>query len=132
MSALGLTRADIDGAAGAQLLEIERRRRLYLGDTAPISVKGRSAIVVDDGIATGTTAKAALQALRRRDPKTVILAVPVGAPDSLAELAEHADRIVCLQSPASFYAIGQFYLDFHQLSDQEVIDELRIAKPRSS
>jgi putative phosphoribosyl transferase len=60
------------------------------------------------------------------------LAVPVGAPDSLAELAEHADRIVCLQSPASFYAIGQFYLDFHQLSDQEVIDELRIAKPRSS
>jgi putative phosphoribosyl transferase len=131
MSALGLTRADIDGAAGAQLAEIERRRKLYLGDRAPISVKGRSAIVVDDGIATGTTAKAALQALRRRDPKTVILAVPVGAPESLAELAEHADRIVCLQSPASFYAIGQFYLDFHQLSDQEVIDELRIAKPRS-
>ena len=132
MSALGLTRADIDGEARAQLAEIERRRKLYLGDRAPVSVKGCSAIVVDDGIATGTTAKAALQALRRRDPKTVILAVPVGAPDSLAELAEHADRIVCLQSPASFYAIGQFYLDFHQLSDQEVIDELRIAKPRSS
>ncbi len=132
MSALGLTRADIDGEAGAQLAEIERRRKLYLGDRSPVSVRGCSAIVVDDGIATGTTAKAALQALRRRDPKTVILAVPVGAPDSLADLAEHADRIVCLQSPASFYAIGQFYLDFHQLSDQEVIDELRIAKPRSS
>ncbi len=132
MSALGLTRAVIDGASGAQLAEIERRRMLYLGDRAPVSVKGCSAIVVDDGIATGTTAKAALQALRRRDPKTVILAVPVGAPDSLAELAGHADRIVCLQSPATFYAIGQFYLDFHQLSDQEVIDELRIDKPPSS
>lgn len=132
MSALGLTRADIDGAAGVQLAEIERRRKLYLGDMAPVSVKGCSAIVVDDGIATGTTAKAALQALRRRDPKTVILAVPVGAPDSLAELTGHADRIICLQSPASFYAIGQFYLDFHQLSDQEVIDELRVAMPRSS
>ena len=131
MSALGLTRSEIDDVAGAQLAEIERRRKLYLGDRAPVSVKGCSAIVVDDGIATGTTAKAALQALRRRDPKTVILAVPVGAPGSLAELAEHADRVVCLQSPASFNAIGQFYLDFHQLSDQEVIDELRIATPRS-
>ena len=129
MSALGLTRADIDGEVGAQLAEIERRRTLYLGDRAPVSVKGCSAIVVDDGIATGTTAKAALQALRRRHPKTVILAVPVGAPDSLAELAQHADRIVCLQSPPSFYAIGQFYLDFHQLSDEEVIDQLHAAKP---
>lgn len=124
MHALGIKTSDIDGAAQTQLEEIERRRKLYIGERQPVSVRGRSAIVVDDGIATGTTARAALQALRRRQPKTLILAVPVGAPDSLVELETHADQVISLESPPGFYAIGQFYADFHQLSDQEVIELL--------
>lgn len=124
MHALGIKKSDIDGAAQTQLEEIERRRKLYIGERQPVSVRGRSAIVVDDGIATGTTARAALQALRRRQPKTLILAVPVGAPDSLVELETHADQVISLESPPGFYAIGQFYADFHQLSDQEVIELL--------
>lgn len=128
MNMLGLTRADLDGAAKAQLQEIERRRKLYIGERQPISVKGRSAIIVDDGIATGTTARAALQALRRREPRTLILAVPVGAPDALAELATQADQVISLESPPGFYAIGQFYSDFHQLEDDEVMDLLRVPR----
>lgn len=128
MNALGLTKADIEGAAQAQLQEIERRRKLYIGERQPVSVKGRSAIIVDDGIATGTTARAALQALRRREPKSLILAVPVGAPDAITELEAYADQVISLESPASFYAIGQFYSDFHQLTDDEVMDFLRVPR----
>lgn len=124
MQALGLTPEDIDDAAKAQLDEIERRRKLYIGDRPPICVKGRTAIIVDDGIATGTTAKAALQALRRREPGRLILAVPVGAPDVLAELETHADQVISLESPPNFYPIGPFYADFHQLEDKEVLDLL--------
>lgn len=124
MQALGLTMADIDGAVQVQLTEIERRRKLYIGARTPVPVMGRPAIVVDDGIATGTTAKAALQALRRRGPKTLILAVPVAAPDSLLELEAHADQVIALESPANFQSIGQFYADFHQLDDQEVVEQL--------
>lgn len=131
MHALSLTRADLDSAVKAQLEEIERRRKLYAGDRQPVSVHGRTAIIVDDGIATGTTARAALKALRRREPKALLLAVPVGAPDSLAELETQADQVICLQSPANFYAIGQFYADFHQLSDEEVMDSLRIPRQAS-
>lgn len=125
MQALGLTKDDIEGAARTELAEIERRRKLYIGEREAVSVKGRTAIVVDDGIATGTTARAALQALRRREPKALILAVPVGPPDTLSDFTEEADQVICLQSPAGFYAIGQFYADFHQLSDEEVMDLLR-------
>lgn len=124
MQALGVTKADIDVAAQAQLAEIERRRKLYVGARTPVPVMGRPAIVVDDGIATGTTARAALQALRRRGPKPLILAVPVAAPDSLNELKAHADQVIALESPANFQSIGQFYADFHQLADQEVIQQL--------
>lgn len=124
MQALGLTPADLDGAAQAQLTEIERRRKLYFGELKPVSVMGRTAVVVDDGIATGTTAKAALLALRRREPKTLILAVPVGAPDSPSELEAHADQVIALQRPVKFQSIGQFYSDFHQLTDQEVVKQL--------
>lgn len=124
MQALGLTRADIDGAVQSQLAEIERRRTLYIGARPPVPVTARPAIVVDDGIATGTTAKAALQALRRRGPKSLILAVPVASPDSLPRLEALADEVIALESPANFQCIGQFYADFHQLDDQEVVQQL--------
>lgn len=103
-----------------QLREIERRRRLYLGARPSVPLAGRTAIVVDDGLATGATARAALHALRRQGPAKLVLAVPVAPPDTLGELAGEADEIVCLHAPSGFYAIGQFYADFGQLGDSDV------------
>jgi putative phosphoribosyl transferase len=108
-----------------ELAEIERRRRLYLDGRPPVDVRGRTAIVVDDGLATGTTARAALQALRRRDPARLLLAVPVAPASTLRELRPLVDELVCLACPAFFVAVGQHYDDFHQLDDDEVIALLR-------
>jgi predicted phosphoribosyltransferase len=94
----------------------------------PISLAGRIVIVVDDGIATGATMKAVLQALSQSEPKRVVLAVPVAAADSLEELAKLADETVCLMTPAPFYSVGAFYRDFTQTADQDVIDLLRRAE----
>ncbi|MFN4142899.1 phosphoribosyltransferase [Aestuariivirga sp.] len=124
MAAVGISRAEIDDLARPQLQEIERRRGIYIGDREPAVLRDKTVIVVDDGIATGTTAKAALQALRRRAPRKLILAVPVGSPDAIADLQRCADQIICLHTPANFYAIGEFYRDFHQLSDRDVIEAL--------
>jgi putative phosphoribosyl transferase len=107
-----------------QLAEIERRRRLYSGSAKAVSVTGRTAIIVDDGIATGGTALVALQALRRASPQRTVLAVPVAPPDTLAKLAKEADEVVCLASPADFRAVSLQYADFAQTSDEEVIELL--------
>lgn len=123
----GLTRADVDELSRTQLDEIERRRALYLRDRKHVSVAGRTAIVVDDGIATGATARAALHAVRRRKAAKVVLAVPVAASESLASLSREADEIVCLSEPTPFYAIGVHYLDFRQLDDSDVVAMLRAA-----
>ena len=111
--------------AGRQLAEIERRRRLYLGDRPPVPLAGRDAVVVDDGIATGATVRAALQAVRRAGPRSLTLAVPVAPSETLAALAALCDRTVCLASPRDFYAVGQFYGDFAQTEDAEVVALLR-------
>jgi len=108
-----------------QLKEIERRRRLYLEGRPPVPVAGRTAIVVDDGIATGYTMRAALRAIRRRGPARLVLAVPVAPPETIAALAAEVDEIVCLSTPDHFGAIGQFYADFRQVEDAEVIALLR-------
>jgi putative phosphoribosyl transferase len=107
-----------------ELEEIERRRKLYLKDRSRAELEGRAVIVVDDGIATGATVRAALQAVRRRMPRRLVLAVPVAPTSTLEELSGEADDIVCLQSHEPFYAIGAFYEDFHQISDREVIETL--------
>jgi predicted phosphoribosyltransferase len=114
-------KAAFEAACQHELLEIERRRRLYLGSRPHAEAKGRIAIVVDDGIATGATTRAALRAIRARRPRRIVLATPVAPPDALDLLREEADETVCLEVHAKFGAIGYFYRDFHQLSDDEVI-----------
>lgn len=105
--------------------EIERRRARYLGTRERATISGRTAIVIDDGVATGATTRAALRATRMRDPKRLVLAVPVGPSDSIAELRSEVDDLVCLEEHACFGAIGFYYRDFRQVSDDEVIDLLR-------
>jgi putative phosphoribosyl transferase len=114
-----------------QLEEIERRRKSYCEARPPLEVAGRTTIVVDDGIATGATMRVALQAVRRRGPARLVLAVPVAPPDTLAALLEGADEAVCLETPIGLGAIGFHYRDFHQLSDAEVTDLLARAPSRA-
>jgi putative phosphoribosyl transferase len=121
----GLSREKVQEAAKVELREIERRRLLYLKDQKPISAEGCDAILVDDGIATGASLKAAIKAVRRRKPLRVVVAAPVASSDTVDELRRLADDVVCLSTPPGFYAIGPYYEDFHQLSDQEVVDLLK-------
>lgn len=115
---------EFDAACQRELAEIERRRRRFLGDRPPAPVAGRTAIVIDDGVATGATTRAALRAVRRRGPETLVLAIPVAPTSSLPDLRQETDDLVCLEDHEWFGAIGLFYEDFSQLSDQEVIDVL--------
>lgn len=116
-----ITRDYIEAEARRELLEIDRRRALYLKGRQPVDVHGCTAIVVDDGIATGTTVRASLRALRRREPAHLVLAVPVAPADTVQALAAEVDRIVCLAQPEPFHAIGLHYEDFGQLEDREVL-----------
>ena len=108
-----------------EALELQRRRTLYLGNRARVEPKGRTAIVVDDGLATGASAKAALSALKGQGATQVILAVPVAPEECLLEMRDYADLVVCLHPARSFRSVGLFYRDFHQLTDEETIGLLR-------
>lgn len=105
-----------------QLEEIKRRRKLYLGKKLPLDLKGKIAIIVDDGLATGLTMKVAIKELRRRKPKEVVVAVPVAPADTVKEIGKLVDDVVVLYVPSGFFgAIGSYYQDFDQVSDEEVI-----------
>lgn len=116
-----VSEAEFRRLEASAVAEIERRRDRYLKGRDRVAINGATVIVVDDGIATGATVRAALRALRRAGPARLVLAVPVAPRDTLRELASEVDEIVCLQTPSPFYAIGGFYRDFAQLSDEDVI-----------
>ena len=127
---LGVSREYIKEETERQKQEITRRLKTYRQDTSYPNLKGLDVIVVDDGIATGSTMKAALASVRNRGAASITVAVPVGPPSTIEELEKIADRVVCLYTPEYFQAIGQFYTDFSQTSDEEVIKVLRESKPK--
>lgn len=121
MDSLGISEDYLRQQTQKQLAEIDRRREIYLGDRPYLRISGRTVIVVDDGIATGSTVLAALEAVRRANPQRVVLAVPVAPPQSVKELSQQVDEVVCLLTPSWFGAISRFYSDFHQIGDDEVV-----------
>lgn len=132
ISATGATLLEFDEICARETAEIERRHQRYLGNRAPTDLRGRTAIVVDDGIATGATMRAALQAVRSRRPAGLVLAVPAAPPSTLDSLHGEADAVICLTSPDWFGSVGEFYDDFRQVSDQEVVDILAAAQPAAT
>jgi predicted phosphoribosyltransferase len=117
---LGVTPEQLDGIVALEETELRRRVRRYRGDRPAVPVSGRTVILVDDGLATGFTARAAIEVLRRQGAYLVVLAVPVGPADVVRELRTHADQVVCLRAPAFFIAIGHWYLDFWPVTDADV------------
>lgn len=104
--------------------EIERRMQMFRGERPYPELKGKVVVLVDDGVATGSTVLASLRALRQREPAELILAIPVGPPETVARLAEEADRVVALETPEPFWAVGRFYIRFDQTTDEEVVELL--------
>jgi putative phosphoribosyl transferase len=123
----GISPTAIEATAREELAELERRERLYREQRDPVEVRGKTVLLVDDGLATGSTMKAAVQAIRQRAPGRIVVAVPVGAPHTCSELQALADEVVCARTPEDFAAVGQFYADFEQTSDAEVRELLREA-----
>ncbi|RKT34270.1 putative phosphoribosyl transferase [Roseovarius halotolerans] len=128
--AFGLSRSDIDALAASERTELERRRNAYVGGRAPLPLKGRTVLVVDDGVATGTTLRAALTALRNRAPARVIVAVPVASAEALETLRGLADAIICPEPQLRFGAVGAAYRVFDQVTDEEVIHMMQEANAR--
>jgi putative phosphoribosyl transferase len=116
----GISESSIDRIAREEQEELERRERAYRDDRAAPDLTNKIVIVIDDGLATGSTMRAAAQAVRAHRPARVVIAVPVGAPQTCAELAAIADEVICARMPEPFSAVGQWYLNFAQIDDDEV------------
>jgi putative phosphoribosyl transferase len=127
---ISLDRALLQAVIDAEQRELERRERLYRGDQPPLALRGRTAILVDDGLATGATMRAAARALRAMGPARSVVAVPVAAADTCAALREEADEVVCAATPEPFRAVGCWYEDFSQTGDGEVRELLARAARR--
>lgn len=127
---LPIPKKSIDEAVLREQQELERREQSYRGTRPPVNVEGRMVIVVDDGLATGASMRAAVQALRKMNPRAIVVAVPVAAASTCAEFRQTADDIVCLRTPEPFQAVGLWYDDFTQTSDDEVTDLLNAGVAR--
>ena len=121
---LGIRNGELAEIAERERAELRRRVRAYRGDRAPAELRDRTVVVVDDGAATGLTDVAAIHAIRRQGPRWVIMALPVCSAEALALLRGEADQVVCLQAPRPFYGVGQWYRDFSQVSDEQVVATL--------
>lgn len=122
--ALGISEDVIATVAAEELAELERRERAYRGHRPAPDVRGKTVILIDDGLATGSTMRAAVAALRQQGPARIVVAVPVGAPETCAEFQAEADEAICARTPDPFYAVGLWYRDFSQTTDEEVRDLL--------
>ncbi|WP_306299885.1 phosphoribosyltransferase [Ensifer adhaerens] len=116
-----VTEAQFNAACEREIAEIERRKEVYLAGRAPINIANRIAIVVDDGIATGASIRAAIEGIRKRRPARIVVAVPVASPESVASLRPRVDEVCCLVSPQHMGSVGSFYQEFPQLSDDDVM-----------
>lgn len=128
MSAARVGDHEFEQAARRERAEVGQRVARFREGRPAVELPGRTAVVVDDGVATGATARAACDIARARGAAAVLLAVPVAAPDAVSSLADAADEIVCLDAPAGFMAVGMHYLDFRQVDDGEVVELLRAAR----
>ena len=128
---LGLDPDDLAFVVDRERAELHRRERLYRRGRPAPDLRGHTAIVVDDGLATGVTARAALRSLRRREPRRTVLAVPVGSPEAVDLLRPEADDVICLYQPAAFMAVGLWYEDFAQLTDDDVLETLYTGHPHA-
>ena len=126
----GIDEAHFKAVCDGELTEIERRRKVYLGSRERVNVTDRTTIVVDDGIATGATTRAALRATRIRNPRKLVLAVPVAPTECIVQMREETDEVICLEDHELFWAISFYYQDFQQVSDEEVIAILTRFSPR--
>lgn len=124
----GVPERVVDAIVSQEQLELERREQVYRDGRSPLDVRGRTVVLTDDGLATGSTMRAAVEAVRALGAARIIVAVPVGSPDSCREFAAIADEIVCARAPEHFAAVGQWYDDFRQTTDEEVRELLRAAQ----
>jgi predicted phosphoribosyltransferase len=120
IASLGIDQAMIEEVAGQEAAELDRRLRAYRDDRPPLSLTGRTVVLVDDGLATGASMRAAVRAIRAAVPANLVVAVPVGAESTCSSLTEVADRVLCLETPEPFHAVGSWYEDFSQTTDDEV------------
>jgi putative phosphoribosyl transferase len=127
VQALGISEYDIEAVAAKERVELERRELLYRGGRPALDIRGRTVILVDDGIATGTTMKVAIAAIKRQQASKIVVAIPVAPLSTCKEMEREVDEVVCLFSPEDFVAIGVWYSDFTQVPDQEVCDLLERA-----
>ncbi len=132
VSQVGMSPEQVSTATDAQRLEVERRVRAFRGARPRPALAGRTVILVDDGIATGGTVRAAIGAIRAQQPAKIVLAVPVAAPETVAELAPEVDRVVAILQPSDLYAIGVWYVDFSQVPDEEVVRILERARQEAA
>jgi predicted phosphoribosyltransferase len=128
VNAVGLTQAQIDAITARETAELERRERLYRGDSPPPDLAGKTVILVDDGLATGASMRTAIRSLEAHNPGWITMAVPTAPRPTCSDLEREVDEAVCMTSPEPFFGVGQWYADFSQTTDDEVIRILREAR----